>query len=468
MSLNDVNSLSHTKWNRKYHIVFAPKYRREAVGKILRQLREWKGVKIVRAEVCTDYIHMLVEIPPKMAVVNSARLRAASSNLFAGVRLQKRLQALLVSEPFRHFLKIAGYAGGVLFWRRVVPRRTEGTGDDSGRSIASALGSIRRFPHKGYAPSPRPLDHDGLMLYDGLDDDKGGAGMRSTIRNGHLTIEADTRGGELQSILSSEGLSDLWSGDKRYWGYRAPTLFPIIGRLRDDRAVSAGGEICLPKHGLARRAEFELARQGDDFLCYRYRSTPQTKEQYPYDFCLEIGYELKGWTLTTRYKVTNTGEGVMPFVIGGHPAFAVPLTEGEAFEDYRIAFPQPETAACSLVDESTGLILGSRRNQFLKGKTGFTLNHVLFRGDALIFDTLQSRSVRLYSTVSGHGVKLDFEGMDILAVWSPVEDAPFVCLEPWTGSATLAEEDDVFEHKRGVTHLGPGESKEFAFTITVY
>ena len=109
--------------------------------------------------------------------------------------------------------------------------------------------------------------------------------MRSTIRNGHLTIEADTRGGELQSILSSEGLSYLWSGDKRYWGYRAPTLFPIIGRLRDDRAVSAGGEICLPKHGLARRAEFELARQGDDFLCYRYRSTPQTKEQYPYDFC---------------------------------------------------------------------------------------------------------------------------------------------------------------------------------------
>lgn len=58
MSLNDINSLSHTKWNCKYHIVFAPKYRRkifygekrEAVGKILRQLCEWKGVKIVEAE----------------------------------------------------------------------------------------------------------------------------------------------------------------------------------------------------------------------------------------------------------------------------------------------------------------------------------------------------------------------------------------------------------------------------------
>ena len=76
MGMNDINSLAHTKWNCKYHIVFAPKYRRkvfyqekrEAVGKILRRLCEWKGVRIVEAEVCPDHIHMLVEILPKIAV----------------------------------------------------------------------------------------------------------------------------------------------------------------------------------------------------------------------------------------------------------------------------------------------------------------------------------------------------------------------------------------------------------------
>ena len=76
MPINDINSLSHTKWNCKYHIVFAPKYRRkvffyqkrEAIGKILRQLCEWKDVNIIEAEVCPDHIHMLVEIPPKMSV----------------------------------------------------------------------------------------------------------------------------------------------------------------------------------------------------------------------------------------------------------------------------------------------------------------------------------------------------------------------------------------------------------------
>lgn len=76
MGLNDIHSLSHTKWNCKYHIVFAPKYRRKVfyqekraeVGKILRQLCEWKGVRLLEVEVCPDHVHILVEIPPKMSV----------------------------------------------------------------------------------------------------------------------------------------------------------------------------------------------------------------------------------------------------------------------------------------------------------------------------------------------------------------------------------------------------------------
>lgn len=72
----DKNSLSHTSWNCKYHIVFAPKYRRqiiygrikEDIGKILRDLLTRKGIKIIEAELCPDHIHMLVEIPPKYSV----------------------------------------------------------------------------------------------------------------------------------------------------------------------------------------------------------------------------------------------------------------------------------------------------------------------------------------------------------------------------------------------------------------
>lgn len=72
----DNSSLAHTKWNCKYHIVFAPKYRRQVIygklkreiGKIIRELCERKVVEIVEAEACLDHIHMLVSIPPKVSV----------------------------------------------------------------------------------------------------------------------------------------------------------------------------------------------------------------------------------------------------------------------------------------------------------------------------------------------------------------------------------------------------------------
>ena len=72
----DTNSLAHTKWECKYHIVFAPKYRRQIIygkikadiGQMLRKLCDYKGIEIIEAEACKDHIHMLVSIPPKYSV----------------------------------------------------------------------------------------------------------------------------------------------------------------------------------------------------------------------------------------------------------------------------------------------------------------------------------------------------------------------------------------------------------------
>lgn len=72
----DTNSLSHTKWNCKYHVVFAPKYKRQVIygklrleiEKILRQLYTYKGVEIIETEACLNHIHMLILIPPKISV----------------------------------------------------------------------------------------------------------------------------------------------------------------------------------------------------------------------------------------------------------------------------------------------------------------------------------------------------------------------------------------------------------------
>ena len=97
----DNKSLAHTTWNCKYHIVFAPKYRRRIIygkikadiGKILRQLCERKGVEIIEATACPDHIHMLVSIPPKLSV-----------SAFVGYLKGK--SSLMIFDPLHNLLAI--------------------------------------------------------------------------------------------------------------------------------------------------------------------------------------------------------------------------------------------------------------------------------------------------------------------------------------------------------------------------
>ena len=85
----DDNSLAHTKWDCKYHIVFAPKYRRQVIygqikadiGRILRLLCERKGIEIIEANACPDHIHMLVKIPPKISVAYAVGYLKGKSSL---------------------------------------------------------------------------------------------------------------------------------------------------------------------------------------------------------------------------------------------------------------------------------------------------------------------------------------------------------------------------------------------------
>ena len=125
--MNDINSLSHTSWNCKYHIVFAPKYRRKVfygekrreIGEILRELCNWKKIKIVEAEVCPDYIHMLVEIPPKVAVSSFVGFLKGKSSLllyekFPELKYKYRArefwrQGYYVDTAGKNAIKIAEY-----------------------------------------------------------------------------------------------------------------------------------------------------------------------------------------------------------------------------------------------------------------------------------------------------------------------------------------------------------------------
>ena len=283
------------------------------------------------------------------------------------------------------------------------------------------------------------------------------------IAQGRVSAAVDSAGAQLMS-LTLDGGEYLWQRDEAFWPRCAPVLFPIVGNLRNDRADSAQGEIKFGRHGLARNYEHELIEQADDHLTYELRSSEDTHAKFPYDFCLRMTYRIVGDGLEQEFYVENTGDVTLPFVVGGHPAFNVPAPGDDAdFSAYCLKFAEPWTYASPTISTKTGLLDFGNRFTLLEDADTLPLTHELFDVDTLTFENVPQRTVTLVGP-AGHGMRVDFEGFDYLGVWS-APNAPFVALEPWVGTATRTDEDDVFEHKQGMLFLEPSESVTKAFVM---
>ncbi len=291
--------------------------------------------------------------------------------------------------------------------------------------------------------------------------------MKVEINNSKLYVTVDSVGAEVKGLRDLHGMEYIWKGDDVYWGYSSPILFPIVGGLRNGKYLCDGKEYKMARHGFCRPAQFRKVDGRTDAVTFCLSANEETKKQYPFDFELYISYELVDFSLAVKFKVVNKDSKAMPFCIGAHPAICVPLEEGEDLTDYRVKFMLNETVSHSEIT-ADGLIDNEKRTPFLQDEKAFTLNSELFKNDALVFDDLKSRSVEMYSIVSGRGVRIDFDGFDYFGIWQPYKNGtPFVCLEPWTGTATLTTEGDELQSKRGMKILETDESFEVQYKITV-
>lgn len=288
--------------------------------------------------------------------------------------------------------------------------------------------------------------------------------MEITLRKGGLEARADPMGGELVSLR--DGADEyIWNGDPAYWSGRNPVLFPIVGALRDG-TVRVGEKVChMARHGFARRKEFSVAAQGEDFVEFRLREDPETLEQYPFPFVLTVRHTLTEDGFETRFGVENPGVEDMPFCIGGHTAFRCPIRPGESFEDYRLVFEKREDAWALLPGEG-GCLSSERREYFLPDTDTIPLRHQVFdRVDTLIFEGLRSRTVRLVHK-DGHGVEMDFGAFPMVAFWTmPGANAPYICIEPWQGCGAFEQESGQFAHKRHCVTLKSGGRWQAAYRV---
>lgn len=290
--------------------------------------------------------------------------------------------------------------------------------------------------------------------------------MQYEITSNEASAVVGLKGAMLNSLKKND-TEYLWQGDEEHWSGQAPVCFPIVGALRDSKGTAFGKPCEMKRHGVARISPFELFEKHKNSVTFIQKSSDETKKQYPFDYELKIKYTINGSTVTNEYIITNTGSSPMPFVIGGHPAFNCPLCNGEAFEDYKVVFDRAMTKSALRPDHHSGLVDVEKCYPVLVNSDTINLVHDLFEEkDALIFDNIDSKCATLIGP-NGKGVKIEYQDMTNLLVWSACGNADFVALEPWTGISTCSDEDEKIENKRGMTILQPDETASFKFKITM-
>lgn len=294
-----------------------------------------------------------------------------------------------------------------------------------------------------------------------------------SISNGSLTASIDTMGAQLMSLRKGES-EYLWQGDSNWWPRRAPILFPIVGVLKDSKAESAEGTISLARHGLARLNQFEVVEQSPSSVTLQLKSTEETRKSYPYDFELKLIFSVAGDTLTQTYEVTNPANVVLPFTLGAHPAFNIPIpgVETASLDQYHLLFTRSWTSfGPSITDE--GLCDYTTPQRLIVNSDTLPLSWELIdREKTITLEDVPDRRITLATSTEthseAHGIQMDFEGFDYLGIWSAAPGCPFVALEPWCGIADTVDCDGIFEHKPGIMCLEPEQSITKTLSVKVF
>jgi len=286
-----------------------------------------------------------------------------------------------------------------------------------------------------------------------------------TLKNDQLEIEVNTHGAELVRVVK-DNVNYLWDGNPEFWGRTSPVLFPIVGAVADNTYFVNGEEFQLGQHGFARDMNFDLISQTTDEIWFGLVSTNETREKYPFDFELRIGYVLDGDTVVVKWEVMNQGDVVMPFSIGAHPAFAA----GPDLSDYSLQMKDSMGIETYVFDNDRGLVdVAAGKVEIIENLPFLPLSKDLFVEYPVLILEGESE-IMLRSYTHDREVEVRFEGFPYVGIWSPInaagEIAPFVCIEPWYGMADTTHTPRALSEKKGIQLLEAKENFATSYTMT--
>lgn len=281
------------------------------------------------------------------------------------------------------------------------------------------------------------------------------------IANDRLLVEVSALGAEMQSLASSDGRPWLWNGDATWWSGRSPILFPIVGKAPGDRLTVDGRQVEMAQHGFARRATFSLVEQGAARCSHRLSATDATRAVYPFEFALTLTHALDGDTLTVAADVENRDDSPMPFGIGFHPAFRWPLPGADG-KPHVVALDNG--AEPRLARLANGLLGPDRLPSPFSGGR-LTVSPELFAQDAMIFPEGAGTGLT-YGVDGGPKLRFRFDNLPNLALWTK-PGAPFLCIEPWHGTAAEIGASNDLAARPFTATLAPGQTSRFAFAVEI-
>ena len=288
--------------------------------------------------------------------------------------------------------------------------------------------------------------------------------MLHHLQSGNYKISISSLGAELHSFIAIDSNEEyIWQGDPSVWAGRAPILFPIVGALKHGEAFINGKPYSINKHGFARNAEFEVVDASKESLTLRLASNAERYKIYPWEFQLDINFQLANNKLSIGYQISNFDKMPMLFNIGSHPAFRLPLRDSQ-HSDYSIVFDKPETLA--LYDVVDGLI-GTEAAPYLHNENSITLSKEIFANDALVFRNIGSSEISLVHSQTGPRVTVNTGNAPHLGIWAK-PGAEYVCIEPWWGHADFTDADGDLAHKDSIQALGAGQVFSTGIAISVY
>ncbi|MFI3237239.1 MAG: aldose 1-epimerase family protein [Lachnospiraceae bacterium] len=297
--------------------------------------------------------------------------------------------------------------------------------------------------------------------------------MNITLQNELSTVTFSSLGAEMISFQHiGDDTEYIWQADPSVWKRHAPILFPIIGTLKENEYSVNEVLYHITPHGFARDVEFVVATKEDTRVVFSLVSDMLEQkylDMFPFPFKLEIAYSLDGTSVTKKHTVTNIGEDILYYQLGGHDAYAVALEQGEEMGDYYLDFGHDYSELEMLCQhpESKKITKDIKVHSLKQGTLSVEMER--FGGDTLIIDEPKFDTVSLRSTKSNRAITFTFEGFHVMAFWSTYlkdADSNFVCIEPWSSLPDCHYLGKELEKKEHIQVLNPKESKVYTFKTT--